>query len=147
MASQEERQDLVASVDTGGRAPDSKGVAVFRAAVAFVWSCFQLWYASPIGYDLGFGVFNSTEARSIHLSFALFLGFLMYPALRRSPRRHIPLQDWVLAVVAASCSFYLYFFYQTLSQRPNNLKHQAITDSCVDQRGRASCRDRGCPSL
>src|SRR3546814_17691460 len=88
------------------------------------WSCFQLWYASPIGYDLGFGVFNSTEARSIHLSFALFLGFLMYPALRRSPRRHIPLQDWVLAVVAASCSFYLYFFYQELSQRPNHLRSE-----------------------
>src|SRR3546814_20338297 len=102
IASQEELQDLVASVDTGGRAPDSKGVAVFLAAVAFVWSCFQLWYASPIGYDLGFGGFNSTEARSIHLRFPLFLGFLMYQPLRRSPRPHPPLPAGVLAGVARS---------------------------------------------
>src|SRR3546814_14959179 len=34
-------------------------------------------------------------------------------------------------VVAASCSFYLYFFYQELSQRPNNLNTQDIIVSCV----------------
>ncbi|MGE5767898.1 MAG: TRAP transporter permease [Bacteroidota bacterium] len=130
-ASREELQDLVASVDTGGRAPDNRIVATFLAAVAFLWSGFQLWYASPIGYDIGFGVFNSTEARAIHLSFALFLGYLMYPALRRSPRRYIPLQDWVLAVVAAACSFYLYMFYSELSQRPNNLNTQDIIVACV----------------
>jgi len=92
-ASRDELDDLVAAVDTGGRAPDNKNVALFLAAIAFLWSCFQLWYASPVSYTIGFGVFNSIEARSIHLTFAVFLGYLMYPALRSSPRRHIPLQD------------------------------------------------------
>ena len=130
-ASREELDDLVAAVDTGGRTPDSRPVALFLAAVAFIWSCFQLWYASPVSYQIGFGVFNSNEARSIHLSFAIFLGYLMYPALRRSPRRYIPVQDWVLAVIAACSTGYLYVFYQELSQRPNNLITQDIVIACV----------------
>src|SRR3546814_16684053 len=83
IASQEELQDLVASVDTGGRAPDSKGVPVFPAAVAFVWSCFQPCSASPIVYELRFGVFNSTQSRSIHLSLSLFFVLQRYPARTR----------------------------------------------------------------
>ncbi|MGF1628765.1 MAG: TRAP transporter permease [Kiloniellaceae bacterium] len=130
-ASRDELDDLVASVDTGGRAPDSRPVALFLASVAFIWSCFQLWYASPVSYQFGFGVFNSNEARSIHLSFAIFLGYLMFPALRRSPRRYIPVQDWVLAVIAACSTGYLYVFYQELSQRPNNLITQDIVIACV----------------
>jgi TRAP transporter 4TM/12TM fusion protein len=130
-ASREDLDDLVASVDTGGRAPDNKTVGLFLGAVAFAWSCFQLWYASPIPYQVGIGVFNSTEARSIHLSFAMFLGYLMFPALRRSPRRYIPLQDWVVAAVAAFSSGYLFLFYHELSQRPNNLITQDIVIACI----------------
>ena len=59
-ASREELQDLVASADTGGRSPDSRAVAQFLAFVAFLWSCFQLWYAAPFSYELGIGVFNTT---------------------------------------------------------------------------------------
>ena len=50
------------------------------AGTALVWSLFQLWFASPIPFMVGFGVFNDTEARSIHLAFALFLAFAAYPA-------------------------------------------------------------------
>jgi len=123
--------DLVASVDTGGRSPDNKAVGLFLAAVAFSWSAFQLWYASPISYEIGIGVFNTTEARAFHLSFALFLGFLFYPALKRSPRNRIPLQDWVLATVAACTSLYLYAFYEELSNRPNNLITQDIVIASI----------------
>ncbi|MGF1592616.1 MAG: TRAP transporter permease [Kiloniellaceae bacterium] len=130
-ASREELDDLVATVDTGGRAPDNKTVGLFLGAVAFAWSCFQLWYASPIPYQVGIGVFNSTEARSIHLSFAMFLGYLMFPALKRSPRRYIPIQDWVVAAVAAFSSGYLFLFYSELSQRPNNLITQDIVIACI----------------
>ncbi|MEO0363742.1 MAG: TRAP transporter fused permease subunit, partial [Pseudomonadota bacterium] len=49
---------------------------------ALAWSLFQLWIASPIPFMVGFGVFNDTEARSIHLAFALFLAFAAYPAAR-----------------------------------------------------------------
>jgi len=130
-ASREELDDLVATADTGGRAPENRSVALFLATVAFIWSVFQVWYASPIPYQIGFGVFNTTEARSIHLTFAVFLGYLMYPALRRSPRRYIPVQDWIIAIVAACSSGYLYVFYEALSNRPNNLITQDIVIACI----------------
>ncbi|MBP5857575.1 TRAP transporter permease [Marivibrio halodurans] len=123
--------DLVASVDTGGRAPDNRMIGLFLAVVAFVWSAFQLWYASPVPYAIGIGVFNTTEARAIHLAFALFLGYLFYPALKRSPRDRIPVQDWVLAIVAASTALYLYVFYEELSNRPNNLITQDVVIACI----------------
>ncbi|ARE39254.1 TRAP-type uncharacterized transport system, fused permease component [Rhodovulum sp. P5] len=79
--SQSELDDLVASSDTGGRVP-SAGIARLIMVVAIIWSLFQLWIASPLPFQLGFGVFNDTEARSFHLAFALFLAFLAYPAAR-----------------------------------------------------------------
>ena len=81
--SQSEVDELVASADTGAR-----NVAGFTGRlivlVALAWSLFQLWIASPIPFVLNFGIFNDTEARSIHLGFALFLAFLAFPA-ERSP--------------------------------------------------------------
>jgi len=79
--SQSEIDELVASSDTGGRSP-SPAIAKFVVLVAIAWSLFQLWIASPIPFMVGFGVFNDTEARSIHLAFALFLAYLAFPASR-----------------------------------------------------------------
>ncbi|MEM9797032.1 MAG: TRAP transporter permease [Pseudomonadota bacterium] len=79
--SQQELDELVASTDTGGRSPAGP-VGVFLLVVALAWSLFQLWIASPIPFIVGWGVFNDTEARSIHLAFALFLAFAAYPAAR-----------------------------------------------------------------
>ena len=109
-------QDLVAQVDVGARHPGGfPGKVLFGVPVA--WSLFQLWYASPLPFLLGFGVFNNTEARSIHLAFAIFLAFTAFPAFRRSPRDHIPLQDWIFAAVGAFCAAYIYIFYTELSGR------------------------------
>ncbi|SMY10113.1 TRAP transporter permease [Flavimaricola marinus] len=79
--SQAELDALVASSDTGGRG-NSGTLAIFISVVAVAWSLFQLWIASPLPFMAGFGVFNSTEARSIHLGFAIFLAFLVFPAAR-----------------------------------------------------------------
>ncbi|MXU64555.1 TRAP transporter permease [Oceanomicrobium pacificus] len=78
---QEELDELVAASDTGGRSP-SGPIGTFIMLVALAWSLFQLWFASPIPFMVGFGVFNDTEARSIHLAFAIFLAFCAYPAVR-----------------------------------------------------------------
>ncbi|MGM0700978.1 MAG: TRAP transporter permease [Pseudomonadota bacterium] len=110
-------EDMVASSDSGARKP--AGVpGKLLVSIAAVWSLFQLWISSPLPYMVGFGVFNATQARSIHLAFAIFLAFMAYPALKRSPRDHIPLQDWVLAAVGAFCAAYMFIFYDQLSQRP-----------------------------
>ncbi len=79
--SQDEIDDLVASADTGARNPPGFA-GKFIVAVAFLWSLFQLWFASPLPFIFGIGVFNDTEARSIHLAFAILLAFLAYPAAR-----------------------------------------------------------------
>jgi len=79
--SQEELDALIASSDTGARGTTGP-VGVFLMLVALTWSLFQLWFASPIPFIVGFGVFNDTEARSIHLAFAIFLAFAAFPATR-----------------------------------------------------------------
>ncbi len=86
--------------------------------VCLAWSLFQLWIASPLPFALGIVVFNDTQSRSIHLAFAIFLAFLVYPALKRSPRDRVPAFDWLLAAVGAFCATYLFFFYRELSTRP-----------------------------
>lgn len=109
--------ELVAQSDTGARNP-SGPIAKALFGVALAWSLFQLWIASPLPFMVGFGVFNDTEARSIHLAFAIFLAFTAYPAFKNSPRDHVPIQDWVFAVVGAFAAAYLYLFYESLSSRP-----------------------------
>ena len=115
----EELQDLVASTDTGARNPGGS-VAKLLAGVALAWSLFQLWIASPLPFMVTdiIPVLNNTETRSIHLAFAIFLAFAAYPALKRSPRDRIPLQDWVFALVGAFAAAYLFLFYGELSERP-----------------------------
>ncbi|QIB52579.1 TRAP transporter permease [Pseudomonas sp. OIL-1] len=114
-----ELEDMVASSDTGARKPGG-ATGKLLVCVAAAWSLFQLWIASPLPYMVGFGVFNSAEARSIHLAFAVFLGFMAFPALKRSPRNYVPILDWVLALVASFCAAYLFIFYSELASRPGS---------------------------
>ena len=79
--SQDELDALVASSDTGGRGTAGT-VGIFLTCVALAWSMFQLWIASPFPFMVGWGVFNDTESRSIHLAFAMFLAFAAFPAAR-----------------------------------------------------------------
>ena len=79
----------------------------------------QLWYASPLPFTFAWGVFNDTEARSIHLALGLFLGFLAFPAFKRSPRDRIPALDWIFALLGAFAGGYLFFFYRELALRPS----------------------------
>ena len=115
--SDEELKKIVAEADTGGRKPTGF-TAQLLLMVALAWSLFQLWIASPLPFSLGVFVFNDTESRAIHLAFAIFLAFAAYPAFKRSPRDYVPVQDWVLAAVAAFCAAYLFLFYKELAERP-----------------------------
>src|SRR3990172_3450110 len=87
-------EQLVREADLGGREPAGK-VGVLLALVAAAWSLFQVWYASPLAFVVRFGVFNDTEARAIHLAFAVFLAFTAFPAFRSSSRRVVPWTDWL----------------------------------------------------
>lgn len=122
----EDLQDMVASNDSGGRNPygSSKYVIIWTA---IAWSLFQIYYASPLPFwlqeiikSLGLGinvVVDDTKARSIHLAFAIFLAYLSYPAFKRSPKQHIPVIDWIFAVVGAVLCLYPIIFYNELVSR------------------------------
>ena len=119
-------KQLLQDNDLGGRAPGA-AMTRFIAAVALIWSMFQLWIASPLPFQWGVGVFNNTESRAIHLAFAVFLAYLAYPASKRSPRDHVPWTDLIAAGVAAFCAAYLFLFYGDLATRPG----QPITQDLV----------------
>jgi TRAP transporter 4TM/12TM fusion protein len=122
-------QQLIADADLGGR--DAGGIAgklIFAVAVA--WSLFQLWYASPLPFELGLGILNDTEARSLHLGIALLLAFLCYPMLK-SQRARIPAYDWLLAVAGAIAGGYFLLFYGELATRPGQPNLQDIVVASV----------------
>ncbi len=87
------------------------------AGVALAWSLFQLWYASPLPFVFGIGMLNDTEARSIHLAFAVFLAFMVFPYRKSVSADCVPVYDWVLALAAAFSASYLFLFYVELSDR------------------------------
>ncbi|MEQ8397837.1 TRAP transporter permease [Thalassobaculum sp.] len=114
-------EDLVASSDTGSRNPVGP-VGVFLAGYALVWSLFQLYIASDIPFFLtdvlGVNlVFNSDEARSVHLAFALSLAAMSYPLFKHSPRDRIPWYDWVLALIGIASCLYMIVEKESIAYR------------------------------
>ena len=113
--------DLVAQVDTGGRAPGGwQGRLII--GLAFVWSLFQLYISSNIPFWLtdvtGLNVIvNTDQARFIHLAFATFLAALAFPLFKSSPRHAIPWYDWVLAALGAASCLYLLVFKDDIAVR------------------------------
>jgi TRAP transporter 4TM/12TM fusion protein len=116
---------LAADSDTGGRKPGPL-VTKLLLGVTLAWSLFQLWIASPLPFALGFGVFNDTQSRAIHLAFAVFLAYMAYPAFSMSRRDRVPVLDWVFALVGAFCASYLFFFYRELADRPGQPNTQDL---------------------
>ena len=122
-------EELIAQ-DVGARSPQGI-MAQVSAGLALLWSLFQLWIASPLPFIFGFGIFNSTEERSIHLAFALLLTFLVFPAFKSSPRNRVPLLDIAIGLIAAASAAYLFIFYKELSQRPGTLTTMDLVTACV----------------
>ena len=93
-ASEQELEEMIAATDTGARSPEGS-VGKLLLVIAFCWSVFQLWIASPLPFMLSdihlwgdttladfIPVLNNTDTRSIHLTFALCLAFLAYPTFK-----------------------------------------------------------------
>ncbi len=122
-------EELIAQ-DVGARSPEG-AMAKAIAAIALLWSLFQLWIASPLPFILRTGVLNDTETRAIHLAFALLLAFLAYPAFKRSPRDRVPLADLALGLVAAASAAYLFVFYEQLAGRPGSPTTFDLATACI----------------
>ncbi|GJA10081.1 TRAP transporter fused permease subunit [Aeromonas caviae] len=122
-------EELIAQ-DVGARLPVGP-MSWIIAGLALIWSLFQLWIASPLPFSLGIGGLNDTETRSIHLAFAILLAYLVFPAMRSSPRDRVPLADIALGLVGAAVASYLFVMYQELAQRPGNLTTMDFAVACV----------------
>ena len=104
-----EAQRMVEAAETGGR--DIRGIVkwiIFGLAVG--WSLFQLGIASVF-------VLDATRARAVHLTFAIVLTFLVFPARKRGAGGRIPWYDYVAAVVAGLGVFYLVVDYLGIQER------------------------------
>lgn len=102
--------------ETGARNAQGRTL-LFMLAVPFLWSVLQIWYASPLPQMMGFSWLNEDIAKFIHLSLALALAFLYFPATKGSPRNRVPLQDWILAAVSTLCIWYLIIFREDIVNR------------------------------
>ena len=104
--------------ETEGRARNLSGWQLrLVAVVAFSWSLFQLWYASPLPFILGFGVLIDVPARAVDLGFALLLAFLSFPFLKKNKNRKFNIFDFGFAAIAVLCAFYLFYNYEALVYR------------------------------
>jgi len=77
--------ESIEELETGGRHP-GRPTRTLIWATAVAWSLFQIWIASPLADWLDVFVVSETEARSIHLAFAIFLAYLLFPAERVTAR-------------------------------------------------------------
>ncbi len=91
---------------------DLKGfIGKFVAAICIAFSCFQVYTAL-------FGVFDAMIQRSIHVSFAFALIYLLYPTSKKWSRTRLHPLDACLAVFGGATPLYLtYLWTYTLSQR------------------------------
>ncbi len=96
------------------------------AAIAIIWTLFQLWYASPFPFMFDIGMFKGLPARAIHLGFALTLTFLIFPI---SKSKKISILDILISLTAAFCCLYIYFFYDQLVDRGGFLLNISLSQN------------------
>lgn len=84
------------------------------AAIAICFSIFQVYTAL-------FGVFDAMIQRTIHLSFAFCLIYLLYPTNKKWPRDKIHPLDAILSILGAAAPLYITVLWtKVLSQRASS---------------------------
>jgi len=129
--------EMVAQVETGARNPTGWQARLFLA-IAFTWALYQLFIATALPYTLAeftgldkFFLGMLQHARRIHLAFALVLAAMAYPLFRSSPRRTIPVYDWVLALLGIAVCFYAIVNYDDIANRAGSFNNVDITVGSV----------------
>jgi len=78
--------------------------------IGFGWSIFQLY--------VSFTPVNSTIVRSIHLTFAILLTFLLYPLSKKVfSAKKVPFYDYLLAIIGGIGAGYIAFDYTGIANR------------------------------
>ncbi|MBT6392006.1 MAG: TRAP transporter large permease subunit, partial [Nitrosomonadales bacterium] len=90
---------------------------IFVGCIAFLWSCFQLWHASPLPYIFKTGVLIDVPARGIHLAFALIICFLLFPIAKIWQVKNFNIIDILFSIIGGFSCLYLYFAYEEIVNR------------------------------
>jgi TRAP transporter 4TM/12TM fusion protein len=106
-------QRTLEEIEYTGRKLDPR-LAMLVSGIAFLWSMFQLWIASPLPSAL---MLIDVQKRGIHLGFALLLCFLLFPMRRQTAGARIPPYDIALALIGCLCALYLFLAYGGLVER------------------------------
>ncbi|MDY5482827.1 MAG: TRAP transporter permease [Clostridium sp.] len=104
--------DLMAKYDKEAAYRRLEGIpAKIVFFICVIWSVVQL-------YTGLFGAFPSTLQRAPHLSAAMCLVYLLYPATGKGKRStSVPWYDYILALACVFCGSYHVIFYEPLLQR------------------------------
>lgn len=103
--------EVVERLDTSSRFRKLTGFSrIMVLILAVSWSLFQL-------YTAAFGSLEAMIQRAIHLSFALSLGFLLYPPSPEARRDRLSWLDVVLALAAAYVSYYITSNFRDITMR------------------------------
>ncbi len=78
--------------------------------IAIIMSLYHL-------YTAGFGMIEALRHRALHLSFALCLIFLLFPASKKSDLKRLPWYDVVLALLGVAAGLYIIVNYDQLAFR------------------------------
>ena len=92
-------------------------LALLVPLVAFTWSAWQLWIASPFPFQYGIGIFVDLPARGLHLAFGLLLGFLMFPAAWEAAKAWRNSVTLALGALAATVCAYGWIAYDGIVSR------------------------------
>jgi len=101
-------QDLVLEAETGGRDPSNPFVAKFIIYLALTWSIFQLYVSSPLVLEFTPWM-NADVVKRFHLIFAGFLAYLSYLPFKTSPRKYVPITDWIMGILLILAVAYLIY--------------------------------------
>ncbi len=108
MGEEKSAQDMVLEAESGGRDPSNPYLAKFILYLALVWSLFQLYVSSPLVLEFTPWM-NADVVKRIHLMFAGFLAYMSYLPFKSSPRKYVPITDWVMGILLILSVAYLIY--------------------------------------
>ena len=114
--------EIVSQADTGARTPPGlPGTILYVTALC--WSLFQLWIASPLPFIFNVFIVPETQARTVHLAFAIFLAYTAFPGVHPHTSMAWRLPGWICA--AAALASFLYALSLGLAGSPQWLVFSA----------------------
>jgi TRAP transporter 4TM/12TM fusion protein len=71
-------------------------------------------------YTAGFGILLALKQRTVHLTFALVLVFLLYPARKKLPKTTFPLYEYIFIAISIAIGAYLWINFEAIIYRAGN---------------------------